>query len=79
MIDGTGDTLLPGLIDCHVHLSKRDELKQALVFGNTTVLDMFMWWQTAKQWRQEELQAASDIADFRTAGFAFRNAGWTRQ
>jgi cytosine/adenosine deaminase-related metal-dependent hydrolase len=62
VIDGTGDTLLPGLIDSHVHLWKRDELRQALVFGNTTVLDMFMWWQMAKQWKQEELQGASDVA-----------------
>jgi len=75
VIDGTGDTLLPGLIDSHVHLWKHDELKQALVFGNTTVLDMFMWWQMARQWKQEELQGASDIADFRTAGFAFATPG----
>ena len=75
IIDGTGDTLLPGLIDSHVHLWQRDELKQALVFGNTTVLDMFMWWQMARQWKQEELQGASDIADFRTAGFAFATPG----
>lgn len=75
VIDATGDTLLPGLIDSHVHLWKRDELKQALVFGNTTVLDMFMWWQMAKQWKQEELKGASDIADFRTAGFAFATPG----
>jgi imidazolonepropionase-like amidohydrolase len=75
VIDGTGDTLLPGLIDSHVHLWKHDELRQALVFGNTTVLDMFMWWQMAKQWKQKELQGASDIADFRTAGFAFATLG----
>lgn len=75
VIDGTGDTLLPGLIDSHVHLWKRDELKQALMFGNTTVLDMFMWWQMAKQWKKEELQGASDLADFRTAGFAFATPG----
>lgn len=75
VIDGTGDTLLPGLIDSHVHLWKRDELKQALVFGNTTVLDMFMWWQMAKLWKQEESRGANDLADFRTAGFAFATPG----
>jgi imidazolonepropionase-like amidohydrolase len=75
VIDGTGDTLLPGLIDSHVHLWNHDELKQALVFGNTTVLDMFMWWQLGKRWKEEELQGASDIADFRTAGFGFATPG----
>ena len=75
VIEGTGDTLLPGLIDSHVHLWQRDELRQALVFGNTTVLDMFMCWQMARQWKQQESQGASDLADFRTAGFAFATPG----
>jgi imidazolonepropionase-like amidohydrolase len=75
VIDGSGDTLLPGLIDSHVHLWQHDELRQALVFGNTTVLDMFMWWQNAQKWKAEEAEGASDIADFRTAGFAFATPG----
>ena len=39
-IDGTGKTLLPGLIDAHVHVFDPAQLEQALVFGVTTVLDM---------------------------------------
>ena len=42
IIDGKGETLLPGLIDSHVHVWSPDNLKQALVFGVTTVVDMFM-------------------------------------
>jgi imidazolonepropionase-like amidohydrolase len=42
IIDGTGKTLLPGLIDAHVHVISTDLLKQALVFGVTSVVDMFM-------------------------------------
>lgn len=40
-IDGKGCTLLPGLIDCHVHLNDIDEhLAMAGRHGVTTVLDM---------------------------------------
>ena len=39
-VDGAGDTLLPGLIDSHDH-AWGDVLKQALIFGVTTELDMF--------------------------------------
>jgi imidazolonepropionase-like amidohydrolase len=39
VIDGRGQTLLPGLIDAHVH-AYGDSLPDALNFGVTTVLDM---------------------------------------
>ena len=42
VIDGTGMTLLPGFFDAHVHVWHADNLKQSLVFGVTTVVDMFM-------------------------------------
>ena len=42
VIDGTGMMLLPGLFDAHVHVWHADNLKQSLVFGVTTVVDMFM-------------------------------------
>lgn len=42
IIDGTGKTLLPGLIDAHVHIWDPQGLRQSLVFGVTTVLDMYM-------------------------------------
>lgn len=40
VIDGNGKTLIPGLIDSHVHVFG-NALKQALRFGVTTELDMF--------------------------------------
>jgi len=41
VIDGRGKTLLPGLIDSHVHLWSRDTLRQTPVFGVTAMADMF--------------------------------------
>lgn len=40
VLDGAGRTLLPGLIDAHVH-TWGDALAETLNFGVTTVLDMF--------------------------------------
>jgi imidazolonepropionase-like amidohydrolase len=40
VIDGTGKTLLPGLIDSHFHAASRSMLRQAPLFGVTTVADM---------------------------------------
>ena len=42
VIDGAGKTLLPGLIDAHVHVHGADTLEQALIFGVTTEFDMMM-------------------------------------
>jgi imidazolonepropionase-like amidohydrolase len=41
VVDGAGRTLLPGLIDAHVHVWSREGLEQAAVFGVTSVVDMF--------------------------------------
>ena len=40
MIEGTGKTLVPGLIDCHSHVWFKSQLDQAAVFGVTTEMDM---------------------------------------
>jgi imidazolonepropionase-like amidohydrolase len=40
VIDAEGGTILPGLIDSHVHLLP-GAMSLALIFGVTTVLDMF--------------------------------------
>ncbi|MEA2710325.1 MAG: hypothetical protein QOF78_2926 [Phycisphaerales bacterium] len=64
VIDATGKTLVPGLIDCHVHIFAPAVLRQAAAFGVTTELDMFMAATVAKQLREEENPAR---ADFRTA------------
>ena len=68
IIDATGDTLMPGLIDSHVHIWTRDVLASALAFGVTTELDMFMRWRQAMHWKEQESKGAFDVADFRTAG-----------
>ncbi len=38
--DGTGAVLLPGLIDCHLHLDGRADLERCARWGVTTVCDM---------------------------------------
>ncbi|MFD0888752.1 hypothetical protein ACFQ08_29800, partial [Streptosporangium algeriense] len=65
-IDGTGKTLLPGLIDAHTHVSD-GMLAQALTFGVTTELDMFC--MPGNLARQRALAAErDDVADLRSAG-----------
>lgn len=70
MIDGTGKTLLPGLIDAHTH-AFGDALERALVFGVTTELDMFTDPQFAAARRAEQNRpgGAPDRADLRSAGY----------
>jgi imidazolonepropionase-like amidohydrolase len=67
-VDGAGDTLLPGLIDAHTHVWG-DALKQALMFGVTTELDMFSDIKTDIEIREKEAAGKNlDAADLRTAG-----------
>jgi imidazolonepropionase-like amidohydrolase len=67
-IDGTGETLLPGLIDAHTH-AFGDGLKQALIFGVTTELDMFTDHTLAAKIKQEQAEGRdTDLADLRSAG-----------
>jgi imidazolonepropionase-like amidohydrolase len=56
VIDGRGQTLLPGLIDAHIHTLSMDNLKQCLMFGVTSVVDMFTDVKLMQQVKQ--LQAA---------------------
>lgn len=67
-IDGEGQTLLPGLIDAHTHVWG-GALKQALIFGVTTELDMFADARYAAQIRSEQASGKDlDMADLRSAG-----------
>lgn len=69
VIDGSGKTLLPGLIDAHTHVFTEDALRQALVFGVTTELDMFMDHTFAAQLREAQTATgATDRADLFSAG-----------
>lgn len=42
ILNGDGHTLLPGFFDCHNHVWTAQNLQQSLLFGVTTVVDMFM-------------------------------------
>jgi imidazolonepropionase-like amidohydrolase len=72
VVDGTGATLIPGLIDAHAHVRIADDLKDALRFGVTTVLDLGLSGVTLRNLSDLRLLAASrmDIADVLSAGFA---------
>ena len=52
VVDGRGKTLLPGLVDAHVHTWSRDQLLQATAFGVTGVIDMFTYPESAKAFRK---------------------------
>ena len=70
IVDGRGRTLLPGLIDAHVHLSDSADadLRQAASLGVTTVLDM---WSGGPRYERIKALRAADaphMADVRTAG-----------
>lgn len=67
VVDGAGGTLLPGLIDSHVHAMWVDNLAQALAFGVTTELDMFCVPPHVQQLR-DAAATRTDVADFRSAG-----------
>ena len=68
VVDGSGKTLLPGLIDSHTH-SFGSALRQALESGVTTELDMFTDWRYARQIKNEQAEGKdTDLADLRSAG-----------
>jgi imidazolonepropionase-like amidohydrolase len=69
VVDGTGKTLLPGLIDAHAHVWDRGQLVQSLAFGVSTVLDQFSSPKFDAAMRDEQKQGrASDRADLASAG-----------
>ncbi len=69
IVDATGKTLMPGLIDAHTHTFTRGSLEQAVVFGVTTHLDQFSVLPVMKQMKSEQDSGrASARADFFSAG-----------
>jgi imidazolonepropionase-like amidohydrolase len=65
----SGMTLLPGLIDSHVHVSNERSLEQAAALGVTTELDMWGDAKTLIPIKQAiERGEYPNAADFRTAG-----------
>jgi imidazolonepropionase-like amidohydrolase len=70
-VDGKGGTLLPGLIDTHVHSYVRPALQQELMFGITTELDMMDPPSFAVPIRKAQAEGRENgIADIFTAGWA---------
>jgi imidazolonepropionase-like amidohydrolase len=71
IIDGSGGTLLPGLIDAHVHTNKAS-LGLALRFGVTTELEMQ---GSNTRFRREDITDDDSVADVRSAGFGLTPPG----
>jgi imidazolonepropionase-like amidohydrolase len=70
VVDGTGKTLLPGLIDAHTHTIAEAALKQAPVFGVTTDLDMFTDPKVALGIKKRQQGGEHlDYADLRSSGY----------
>jgi imidazolonepropionase-like amidohydrolase len=71
ILDARGATLMPGLIDSHVH-TDLDGLRDALKFGVTTELDMQGHWPAKKR---KEVSERRDIADVRSPGMGITAKG----
>ncbi|KAF2682900.1 hypothetical protein K458DRAFT_432326 [Lentithecium fluviatile CBS 122367] len=65
-----GHTLVPGLIDCHIHADKANPvaLPQSLRFGVTTVCEMHNELANVKKLKKQTLEP--DTASYKTAGQA---------
>ena len=78
VITAANSTLIPGLIDAHIHADKGQILatEQSLRFGVTTVLDMHN-----ESWNVAKLKRTSadrkDVAEFKSACYAATiDGGW---
>ncbi len=71
VIDVHDATLLPGLIDSHVHTDVKG-LRDALMFGVTTELEMMGRWTKKKR---KEIAGRHDVADIRSPGMGVTPPG----
>ncbi|RDW61663.1 hypothetical protein BP5796_11555 [Coleophoma crateriformis] len=71
VIDASGGTVVPGLLDSHVH-TQPEQLRMALRFGVTTELEMMGFWTADSRKAVEE---DDNMADLRTAGFGMTAPG----
>ncbi|MEU8636465.1 amidohydrolase family protein [Amycolatopsis sp. NPDC048633] len=62
IVDAAGATLLPGLVDAHVHLLTPDDLRALAAHGVTTALDMACWP------RERADSFRGQVPDIRSAG-----------
>lgn len=69
VVDASGHTLLPGLIDAHTHvMGTLHNLRLALTFGVTTELDMFSFPAELTAWLCTSAGEHDDLADLRSSG-----------
>jgi imidazolonepropionase-like amidohydrolase len=70
IVEGSGLTLMPGLIDSHVHVESSKSLEQSLLFGVTTVLDMFSDYALIAELKKQQQNSTigKRMADLRSAG-----------
>jgi imidazolonepropionase-like amidohydrolase len=71
VVDAHGATLVPGLIDAHVH-TDLDGLHDALLFGVTTELEMMGHWTTEER---HQVAERDDVADMRSPGMGITPPG----
>jgi imidazolonepropionase-like amidohydrolase len=71
VVDAAGGTLMPGLIDAHVH-TDMDGLRDALLFGVTTELEMMGHWTPAER---KDVAERDDVADVRSPGMGITPPG----
>ena len=71
VINGSGRTLLPGLIDAHTHIQSHLDLQKSPAFGVTTDLSLQMPPQLARELKSEpDGHTPSEQAELFSAGFA---------
>jgi len=74
VVSGRGRTLLPGLIDAHVHISSVDDMATMMQYGVTTVLEMFGAPQAATA-NRSAAASRNDVADFHSSGWGASGTG----
>ena len=67
VVDGTARTILPGLIDSHVHVWDEAQLQAGMRFGVTTMLDMMTDWHAAAKLKASAA-TRPELSDLRSAG-----------
>lgn len=75
-VDGEGGILLPGLIDCHVHLRSTDQIDKLCSWGVTTALDMGLW-PTSLLHELRQYANNHPVVDIRSAGLVMTAPGST--